>query len=57
MEQLYSRITEQARHQYTIAYAPAGNNRTSTYHHISLQIPGQTLSVQTRKGYFNHPDY
>ncbi len=56
MEQIYSRITEQARHQYTLAYVPTGNNRSSNYHRIELQVSGEGLTTQTREGYYsNHP--
>lgn len=54
MEQIYSRITEQARHQYTLAYVPAGNNRSSNYHPIELHVEGDGLTVQTRAGYYNN---
>jgi Ca-activated chloride channel homolog len=53
MEQIYSRITEQARHQYTLAYAPKGNDVSSTYHRIELRVTGEGLTVQTREGYYN----
>jgi Ca-activated chloride channel homolog len=54
MEQSYSRITEQARHQYTLAYVPAGNNFGSNYHRIELQVEAEGLSVHTREGYYNN---
>ena len=54
MEQLYSRITEQARHQFTVAYAPIGNNPGSNYHRIELHVEGEGLTVQTREGYYNN---
>jgi len=53
MEQSYPRITEQARHQYTLAYVPAGNNRSASYHRIELHVEGDGLKVQTREGYYN----
>jgi VWFA-related protein len=53
MEQSYARITEQARHQYALAYVPAGNNRGASYHRIELQVDGEGLTVQTREGYYN----
>jgi VWFA-related protein len=54
MEQSYSRITDQARHQYTLAYVPTGNNFGSNYHRIELQVEGQGLTVHTREGYYNN---
>jgi VWFA-related protein len=53
MEQIYSRITEQARHQYTLAYVPTGNNLGSNYHRMELHVEGEGLTVQTREGYYN----
>jgi len=29
-------ITEQARHEYTLAYVPAGNDKGSSYHKIEV---------------------
>jgi Ca-activated chloride channel homolog len=55
MEQIYSRITEQARHQYTLAYAPTGNSLGSNYHRLELHVEGEGLTVQTREGYYNNP--
>jgi len=55
MEQIYSRITEQARHQYTMAYVPTGNNQGSDYHRVELHVEGEGLKVQTREGYYNSP--
>ena len=51
IETLYSRITEQARHDYTLAYAPTGNNQSSNYH--TLQITTKpNLTSSARIGYF-----
>jgi VWFA-related protein len=52
MEQFYARITEQARHQYTLAYVPAGTQLDSNYHRIDLQVSGDGLTAQTREGYY-----
>jgi len=51
MEQFYARITEQARHEYTLAYVPAGTELGSNYHRIGLQVSGNGLRAQTREGY------
>jgi VWFA-related protein len=51
MENLYSKITEQARHAYTIAYAPTGNLKDSDFHAVRVIVaPGLTAS--TRRGYY-----
>jgi len=52
MEKLYSRITEQARHDYTLAYVPRGNDRNSTYHVIRVTTTRESLHVKTRLGYY-----
>jgi len=54
MEQFYARITEQARHEYTLAYVPAGIELDSNYHRIGLQVLGSGLRVQTREGYYKN---
>lgn len=52
MEKLYSRITEQARHEYTLAYVPRGNNRDSIYHVVEVTTTREGLQVKTRQGYY-----
>ena len=52
MEKLYSRITEQARHEYTLAYVPRGNNRNSSYHVVEVRTTREGLHVKTRQGYY-----
>jgi Ca-activated chloride channel family protein len=55
MERLYSRITEQARHEYTLAYVPRGNNRNSIYHVVEVTTTREGLHVKTRQGYYTTP--
>lgn len=54
MEQFYARITEQARHQYTLAYVPTGTGLDSNYHRIQLKVRGDGLTAQTREGYYRN---
>ena len=54
IEQFYSRITEQARHQYTLAYVPAGTDLDSDYHSLELKVTGDGLTAQTREGYYKN---
>jgi len=54
MERFYARITEQARHEYTLAYVPAGTQLDSNYHRIDLRISGDGLTAQTREGYYKN---
>jgi VWFA-related protein len=52
MEKLYSRITEQARHEYILAYVPRGHRRNSAYHIVRVETTHDELSVETRRGYY-----
>jgi Ca-activated chloride channel homolog len=52
MEKLYSQITEEARHEYTLAYIPRGTPSISSYHKIEVQIDRPALTVKTRQGYY-----
>ena len=53
LEELYSRVTEQARNQYTLAYAPQGNDRTKDYHSVEVRVKRTGLNIITREGYFS----
>jgi Ca-activated chloride channel family protein len=52
MEELYSRVTEEARNQYTLAYSPLGTNRALDYHSIEVRVRREGLTVDTRQGYY-----
>jgi Ca-activated chloride channel family protein len=52
MEELYSRITEEARHEYTLAYSPAGTDRGADYHTIEVRVEREGLNVTAREGYY-----
>ena len=52
MEELYSRVTEEARNQYTLAYSPSGTNRAADYHSIEVRVKREGLTVDTREGYY-----
>jgi Ca-activated chloride channel family protein len=52
MEELYSQITEEARHEYTLAYVPRGNQRGSSYHAVQVIAKRPGLLVKTRQGYY-----
>jgi VWFA-related protein len=52
IEELYSRITEEARHEYTLAYVPLGNHRDSAYHKVEVQVTREGLMAETREGYY-----
>jgi Ca-activated chloride channel family protein len=55
MERLYSRITEEARHEYTLAYVPRGNNRNSSYHNVEVRTTREGVTIKTRQGYYTGP--
>jgi VWFA-related protein len=52
MERLYSRLTEEARHSYTLAYIPSGNNSLSNYHKVEIKMNRKGLKAETREGYY-----
>lgn len=53
LEELYSKVTEQARNQYTLAYAPQGNDKTKDYHAVEVRVRRPGLKIITREGYFS----
>lgn len=55
LESLFSRVTEQARNQYTLAYAPRGTDRTKEFHSIDVRVKGEGLNVLARDGYYTTP--
>lgn len=52
IEKLYAQITEEARHEYTLAYVPRGANSPSSYHRVVVQVDRPGVSVKTRQGYY-----
>jgi VWFA-related protein len=52
MEELYSRVTEEARNQYTLAYSPAGTIRALDYHTVEVRVKREGLTVDAREGYY-----
>jgi Ca-activated chloride channel family protein len=55
MERLYSQITEEARHEYTLAYVPRGTHHRSAYHAVEVRTTRDAVTVKTRQGYFTAP--
>jgi Ca-activated chloride channel family protein len=51
IERLYSQITEQARHEYTLAYIPSEMGR-SAYHKVEVRVAREAVTVKTRQGYY-----
>lgn len=56
IERLYSQIAEQARHEYTLAYRPRGNDLHSTYHVVKVLTTREGFLVKTRPGYYVTPE-
>jgi len=52
LERLYSEVTEQARNEYTITFAPREADRTKDYHTIEVRVRRPSLDVSARQGYF-----
>ncbi|MBS1842144.1 MAG: VWA domain-containing protein [Acidobacteria bacterium] len=53
LEELYSRVTEQARNQYTLAYSPQGNDKSKDYHPVEVRVRRPGLNIITREGYYS----
>lgn len=53
MEELYSRVTEEARNQYTLAYTPTGTDRGTDHHSIEVRVKRPGLNILTREGYYS----
>ncbi|HEX8837969.1 MAG TPA: VWA domain-containing protein [Candidatus Acidoferrum sp.] len=53
MEDLYSRVTEEARNQYTLVYSPTGTDRSKDYHSIEVRVKRPGLGIHTRQGYYS----
>ena len=52
LEELYARVSEQARNQYTIAYSGAHTDHSKLYHSIEVRVKRPGLSLLTRDGYY-----
>jgi Ca-activated chloride channel family protein len=48
----YSRLTEEARNQYTLAYVPRGTDPAAEYHTIEVRVKRVGLDIKTREGYY-----
>jgi VWFA-related protein len=52
LERLYPRLTEQARTQYTLAYAPHNADPKRSYHSIDVRVRRPDLNLLARQGYY-----
>jgi Ca-activated chloride channel homolog len=53
LEELYSRISEEARNQYTLAYVPRGTDRTADVHNVEVRVKREGLTIKTRDRYYS----
>jgi len=52
MQELYSRITEEARNEYTLAYVPRDTSRGKEYHDIEVRVKREGLTILTKNRYY-----
>jgi hypothetical protein len=52
-EEIYARIEEELRHQYSIGYTPDHGDAGAGYHKIHLAAKQKDLIVQARDGYYS----
>jgi VWFA-related protein len=52
LERLYSRVSEQARNQYLLAFSPQEVDRTKDYHTIEVRVRRPDLDILAREGYY-----
>jgi len=49
--EFYSRITEEARNQYTLVYSPQGERKVD-YHSIEVRVRREGVTILARQGYY-----
>jgi len=52
LQDLYSRITEEARNEYTLAYVPRETNKAKDYHDVEVRVKREGLTILTRNRYY-----
>jgi VWFA-related protein len=52
LEQIYARIEEELRSQYSLGFTPDKADATAGYHKIHLTTKQKGLTVRTRDGYY-----
>jgi VWFA-related protein len=55
IEKLYAQITEEARHEYTLAYVPRAIHSADPYHKVEVRVNRPAVTVKTRQGYYVVP--
>jgi VWFA-related protein len=52
LDRLYSSVTEEARNEYTLTFAPHGADKAHDYHTIEVRVRRPGLNVSSRDGYY-----
>jgi VWFA-related protein len=52
LQDLYSRVTEEARYEYTLAYVPRDTSRVKDYHDVEVRVKREGLTILTRNRYY-----
>lgn len=52
MQDLFNRITEEARNEYTLAYVPRDTNRQKDYHDVEVRVKREGLTILTKNRYY-----
>jgi VWFA-related protein len=52
LQDLYSRVTEEARNQYTLAYVPRGVKSAQDYHTVEVRVKREGLTILARDKYY-----
>jgi VWFA-related protein len=55
MEDAFSQIEEELRTQYVASYTPTNEKLDGSYRKIDVQVKGDGLKAQARKGYYAIP--
>ena len=54
LDEIYQKIEEELRSQYSLGYSPDAGNTSTDYRHIQLTVSRPGLIVQAREGYYPH---
>ena len=52
LQDLYSRVTEEARNEYTLAYVPRDVKSVKDYHEVEVRVKREGLTILTRNRYY-----
>ena len=53
LDRLYSQVTEEARNQYVLTFAPHNVSVAKDYHSIEVRVDRPDLAIDTRQGYYD----